>query len=128
MAASSQSMVALLNKFQNGNEVDRKRKEADQSLLTTMGPTQRDLSPSLCTRRMSVASAMTSFMKSLATSKTPKKAFNLIQSETRDWEGTFSAEGFHTLLYHGFLSQDPNRANPGGFTIFMFSQKQSTSG
>ena len=123
MAASSQSMVALLNKFQDGSEAERQRKESDKSILKTMGPTQRDLFTSLCTRRMDVAPAMTSFMKSLATSKTPQKAFNLIQSETRDWEGTFSAGGFHKLLSHGFLSQDPNRANPGGFTIFMFYPK-----
>jgi hypothetical protein len=123
MAASSQSMVALLNKFQDGSEADRLRKEAEKSILKTMGPTQRDLFTSLCTRRMNVAPTMTSFMKNLATSKTPQKAFNLIQSETRDWEGTFSAGGFHKLLSHGFLSQDPNRANPGGFTIFMFYPK-----
>ena len=123
MAASSQSMVALLNKFQDGSKADGQGKEADKSILKTMGPTQRDLFTSLCTRRMSVAPAMTPFMKSLATSKTPQKAFNLIRSETRDWEGTFSAGGFHKLLSHGFLSQDPNRANPGGFTIFMFYPK-----
>jgi hypothetical protein len=123
MVASSQSMVALLNKFQDGSEADRRRKESETSILKTMGPTQRDLFTSLCTRRMNVAPAMTSFMKSLATSKTPQKAFNLIQSETRDWEGTFSAGGFHRLLSHGFLSQDPNRSNPGGFTIFMFYPK-----
>lgn len=27
------------------------------------------------------------------------------------------------MLSHGFLSQDPNLANPGGFTIFMFHPK-----
>jgi hypothetical protein len=123
MAASSQSMVALLNKFQDGSEADRQRKEANKSILKTMGPTQRDLFTALCTRRMDVAPSMTSFMKNLVTSTTPQKAFNLIQSETRDWEGTFSAGGFHKLLSHGFLSQGPNRANPGGFTIFMFYPK-----
>jgi hypothetical protein len=123
MAASSQSMVALLNKFQDGSEADRQRKEADKSILKTMGPIQRDLFTSLCTKRMSVAPAITQFMKSQATSKTPQKAFNLIQSETRDWEGTFSASGFHKLLSHDFLSQDPNRANPRGFTIFVFYPK-----
>ncbi|KAI2491616.1 hypothetical protein MHU86_22933 [Fragilaria crotonensis] len=40
-----------------------------------------------------------------------------------DWEGTFSVGGFHKMLSNGFLSQDPNRANPGGFTIFMFHPK-----
>ncbi|KAI2489685.1 hypothetical protein MHU86_24894 [Fragilaria crotonensis] len=89
MAAPSQSMVALLSKFQDGSEAESPRKEADKLISKTMGPTQRDLFTSLCTRRMNVEPAMTTFMKSLASSKTPQKAFNLIQSETRDWEGTF---------------------------------------
>ena len=123
MAASSQSMVALLGRFQEGAESDRQKKETEKSILRTMGPTQRGLFTSLCTRRMTVAPVMSEFMKNLTTSKTPQKAINLIQSETRDWEGTFSVGGFHKMLSNGFLSQDPNRANPGGYTIFMFHPK-----
>jgi hypothetical protein len=123
MAASSQSMVALLSRFQEGSEADRQKKESEKSILKTMGPTQRGLFTSLCTRRMTVEPEMTEFMRNLTTSKTPQKALNLIQSETRDWEGTFSVGGFHKMLSNGFLSQDPNRANPGGFTIFMFHPK-----
>ncbi|KAI2503566.1 hypothetical protein MHU86_10853 [Fragilaria crotonensis] len=55
MAASSQSMVALLNRFQEGSEADRQRKESEKSILKTMGPTQRELFTSLCTRRMNEA-------------------------------------------------------------------------
>ncbi len=123
MAASSQSMVALLSRFQEGAESDRHKKETDKSILKTMGPTQRGLFTSLCTRRMTIEPVMTEFMVNLTTSKTPQKAINLIQSETRDWEGTFSVGGFHRMLSNGFISQDPNRANPGGFTIFMFHPK-----
>lgn len=123
MAASSQSMVALLSRFQEGADSDRQKKETEKSILKTMGPTQRGLFTSLCTARMSVEPTMTEFMMNLTTSKTPQKAINLIQSETRDWEGTFSVGGFHKMLSNGFLSQDPNRANPGGFTIFMFHPK-----
>ncbi|KAI2507375.1 hypothetical protein MHU86_7095 [Fragilaria crotonensis] len=32
------------------------------------------------------------------------------------------------MLSHGFLSQDPNLANPGGFTIFMFHPKTVSLG
>ncbi len=66
---------------------------------------------------------MTDFMINLTTSKTLQKALDLIQSKTRDWEGTFSVCGFHRMLSNGFISQDPNRANPGGYTIFMFHPK-----
>ena len=123
MAASSQSMVALLSQFQEGTESDRHKRESEKSILKTMGPTQRGLFTSLCTRRMSVEPAMTEFMVNLTTRKTPQKAINLIQSKTRDWEGTFSVGGLHRMLSNGFLSQDPNRANSGGFTIFMFHPK-----
>ena len=123
MAASSQSMVALLSRFQEGAEADRQKKDTEKSILKTMGPTQRGLFTSLCTRRMNAEPVMTEFMTNLTTSKTPQKAINLIQSETRDWEGTFSVGGFHRMLSNGFLSQDPNRANPGGYTIFMFHPK-----
>ena len=72
---------------------------------------------------MTTEPVMSDFMKNLTTSTTPQKAINLIQSETRDWEGTFSVGGFHRMLSNGFLSQEANRANPGGFTIFMFHPK-----
>ncbi|KAI2508558.1 hypothetical protein MHU86_5850 [Fragilaria crotonensis] len=43
MAASSQSMVALLSRFQEGADSDRQKKETEKSILKTMGPTQRGL-------------------------------------------------------------------------------------
>jgi hypothetical protein len=128
MAQSSQSMVALLTKFQDGTDSDRTRRESEKSILKTMGPTQRDLFTALCTRNMSRAPAMSEFMRNLTSSRTPQKAINLLQSETRDWEGTFSVGGFHRMLSNGFLSQDANRSNPGGFTIFMFYPKTADSG
>jgi hypothetical protein len=128
MALSSQTMVALLSKFQEGSETDRKKKESEKSILKTMGPTQRGLFTALCTRSMSHTPEMSEFMLNLTASKTPQKAINLLQSETRDWEGTFSVGGFHKMLSNGFLSQDANRANPGGFTVFMFYPKTADIG
>ncbi|KAI2490830.1 hypothetical protein MHU86_23740 [Fragilaria crotonensis] len=87
-----------------------------------MGPTQRGLFTSLCTRRMNAEPVMTEFMTNLTTSKTPQKAINLIQSETRDWEGHSQWEDSTGCSRMAF-SQDPNRANPGGYTIFMFHPK-----
>ena len=128
MALSSQHMVALLNKFQEGNDADRQKKEAEKSILKTMGPTQRALFTALCTRSMSREPSMSEFMKNLTTSKSPQKAINLLLSETRDWEGTFSEGSLHKMLSCGFLSPDANRANPGGFTIFMFYPKTADTG
>ena len=128
MAKSSQSMVALLNRFQDGNDADRQRKESEKSILKTMGPTQRALYTALCTRSMSREPEMSEFMVNLTTSKSPQKAINLLLSETRDWEGTFSEGSLHRMLSTGFLSPDANRANPGGFTIFMFYPKTVDTG
>ena len=71
---------------------------------------------------------MSEFMTNLTTSKSPQKAISLLLSETRDWEGTFSEGSLHRMLSHGFLSPDANRANPGGFTIFMFYPKTADTG
>ena len=128
MAASSQSMVALLSRFQEGAESDRQKKEKEKSILRTTGPMQRRLFTLLCTYRMNIAPVMSEFMQNLTTSNTPQKALKLIQSKTRDWKGTFSVGGFHRMLSNGFLSQDPNRANPGGFTIFMLHPKTAELG
>ncbi|KAI2498102.1 hypothetical protein MHU86_16412 [Fragilaria crotonensis] len=128
MALSSQAMVSLLSKFQEGNEADRQKKESDKSILRTMGPTQRALFTALCTSSMSREPAMSDFMINLTTSKSPQKAINLLLSETRDWEGTFSEGSLHKMLSHGFLSPDANRANPGGFTLFMFYPKTADIG
>lgn len=128
MAASSRSMVALLSKIQEGTDTDRQKKDSERSILKTMGPTQRDLFTALCTPSMSREPEMSEFMINLTTSKSPQKAINLLLSETRDWEGTFSEGSLHRMLSHGFLSPDANRANPGGFTIFMFYPKTADAG
>ena len=128
MARSSQTMVALLSRFQEGHEAERQKKESEKSILKTMGPTQRALFTSLCTSSMSREPEMSEFMINLTTSKSPQKAINLLLSETRDWEGTFSEGGLHRMLSHGFLSPDANRANPGGFTLFMFYPKTADIG
>ena len=128
MALSSQNMVALLSKIQEGTDTDRRKKESEKSILKTMGPTQRALFTALCTDSMSREPEMSEFMTNLTTSKSPQKAINLLLSETRDWEGTFSEGSLHKMLLHGFLSPDANRANPGGFTIFMFYPKTADTG
>jgi hypothetical protein len=43
MAASSVNLVSILTKMQDGNEVDKNKKEAEKSILKGMGPTQRNL-------------------------------------------------------------------------------------
>ena len=54
---------------------------------------------------------------------TPLKALNLIRAETGNWDGTFTEGCGHSMLSSGLMSPDANRANPGGFTVFMFHPK-----
>ena len=42
MVASSQNLVSILNRMQDGNDVEKTRKEAGKSILKAMGPTQRE--------------------------------------------------------------------------------------
>ncbi len=127
-AQSLQTMVALLSRFQEGHKAERQKKESEKSILKTMGPTQRALFTALYNSSMSREPEMSEFMTNLTTSKSPQKAINLLVSETRDWEGTFSEGSLHRMLSHGFLSPDTNRANPGGFTLFMFYPKTADIG
>ena len=62
------------------------------------------------------------------TATAPQKAIGLLRAETRDWEGTFSDGCVHRFLSSGFLSLNANRADPGGFTVFMFHPKTITVG
>ena len=120
MAALSQNLISILNRIQDGNERVQVRKDADKSILKAMGPAQRNLFMVLSTQEMGITPIMSDFMKNLTSCKTPQKAISLIQSEVRDWEGTFSVGGMHKLLSNGLMSQEANRANPGGFSIFLF--------
>ena len=78
---------------------------------------------SLSTTDMKLDPTTTEFMKVLLSTKTPQKAIALLKSETRYWEGTFSEGCVHRFLSSGFLSLNANRAEPGGFTLFMFHPK-----
>ena len=71
---------------------------------------------------------MTGFMKDLIKSKSPQKALALLKAATREWAGTFSDGGCHRFLSGGFLSTDTNRANPGGFSVFMCFPKHVDGG
>jgi len=122
-ALSSQRIVQELNRMHSSREEEKSKKEENLSLFRNMGPNQRLLFTKLSTNSMDMEPALSEFMTNLMTSKAPQKAIGLLKAETRDWEGTFSDGCLHRFLSNGFLSIEANRANPGGFTIFMFHPK-----
>ena len=121
--STSQSLIRELNRMHNNREEERTKNEESMSLFKIMGPTQRMLFESLSTTDMKLDPTTTEFMKVLLSTKTPQKAIALLKSETRYWEGTFSEGCVHRFLSSGFLSLNANRAEPGGFTLFMFHPK-----
>lgn len=128
LALTSQSMILALNRLQESQDEEKERKESEGSLLKTMGPAQRELFTSLCTTDMGDPPVMSEFMKALTKLKSPQKAIGLLKAEMREWKGTFSDGGCHRFLSTGFLSSDTNRANPGGYTVFMFFPKAVDGG
>ena len=122
-AISSQSIVQELNRMHEQRESEKSLKAATLSLLKTLGPDARDLFTTLSTSDMRVPPMMSEFMVALSMTPTPMKAIGLLRAATRAWEGTFSDGCCHRFLSTGFLSQESNLANPGGFTVFMFHPK-----
>ena len=122
-ALSSQSIVQELNRMHESREAAKTLKESNMSLLKALGPAQKNLFTTLSTTDTTVTPAMSDFMTTLTMTKTPQKAVGQLKTETRDWPGTFSEGCCHRLLSTGLLSEEANRANPGGFTLFMFHPK-----
>jgi hypothetical protein len=119
-ALSSQSIVTELNRMHEDRTAEQSLRESRTSLLKTLDPVQMALFTSLCTTDLSIPPEMSQFMTTLTKSKTPQKAIGLLKNRALDWEGTFAEGCCHRLLANGFLSLETNRANPGGFTVFMF--------
>ena len=73
MATSSQNLVSILNRIQDGTEDDKIKKDAEKSILKTMGPTQRALFLALCTSDMTRTPEMTEFMQNLTSLRGSKR-------------------------------------------------------
>ena len=117
---SSQSIVTELNRMHEDRTKEQSLRESKTSLLKTIDPVQKALFTNLATTDLSIPPAMSPFMITLTKSATPQKAIGLLKNRALDWEGTFSEGCCHRLLANGFLSLETNKANPGGFTVFMF--------
>ena len=117
---SASGIVDIMKQVEMARQNERKKDAQDKSLLRHLGPSQRELFLLLSTADMTIAPALTDFMAQLSRETTATKALQQVVSESKDWEGTFIHGGFHKFLSSGFVSQEQNRNNPGGFTLFMF--------
>lgn len=127
-ALSSQSIVTELNRMHEDRNKEQSLRESKTSLLKTMDPVQKELFTTLATTNLSTPPEMSEFMVTLTKSATPQKAIGLLKNRALDWEGTFAEGCCHRMLANGFLSLETNRANPGGFTVFMFHPRTVDTG
>ena len=63
---------------------------------------------------------MNSFTEDLLSDRDPERAWNHLETISRDWPGEVSKTGLIHFLSRGFRASDVDES-PGGFTAFMFS-------
>ena len=63
---------------------------------------------------------MNSFTEDLLSDRDPERAWNHLETISRDWPGEVSKTGLIHFLSKGFRASDVDES-PGGFTAFMFS-------
>jgi hypothetical protein len=127
LAVATQSFMLAMNQNEATRIQERAEDKKEKSLIRNMSPRQQSIFPKLCTTHMRTEPVVPAFLKLCLAEKTPHKATNLITNETRKWKGTFSASGFSRFLAGGYLAQEENRGEPGGFTVFMFHPRTLTS-
>ena len=120
LTMTTAGIVEVMKQVERARQKERKKDAQDKSLLKHLGKEQRNLFLRLSTHDLTAAPKLTEFMKELSETTSATKALQLVLSESRDWDGTFSHGGFHRFLSAGFVSQEQNRTNPGGFNLFMF--------
>jgi hypothetical protein len=113
-------IVDVMKQVELARQNERKKDAQEKSLLRHLGRSQRELFLVLSTSEMSVAPELTDFMSQLSKETSASKALQQVVNESKDWEGTFSHGGFHKFLSSGFVSQEQNRGNSGGFNLFVF--------
>jgi hypothetical protein len=120
LAVATTSLMLTMTSHEATRVKERLEDKSKETLIRNLGPRQQGVFLKVCTDNMRTPPKMPEFLKMALAEKTPHKATNLIVSETRNWKGSFSMPGFHRFLANGFLSQEENRSEPGGFTGFMF--------
>ena len=120
LSITTSGIVEIMRQAEEARQRERATDSKEKSLLKHMGNQQRELFLTLSTPDLRQPPVLSTFMNEIAGAKTAHRALVLAQAEARLWEGTFSPGGFHRFLSTGFMSQETNTANPGGFTLYMF--------
>jgi hypothetical protein len=123
LAVATHSLMLSMQATENTRVKERAEDKSAKSLIRNMSPSQQALFTRLCTTHMQKDPVMPEFMTKCLAEKAPHRASNLIAHEARNWKGTFSAAGLLRFLAGGYLSQEGNQGEPGGFTVFMFHPK-----
>jgi hypothetical protein len=127
LAVATQNLMLSMQNGETNRLKERAEDKSAKSLLRSLSPRQQALFTKLCTNDMRNAAVMPAFMTSCLAERTPIRATNLIQQASRKWKGGFSDAGLTSFLAGGYISQEGNQAEPGGFTGFMFFPKSPLS-
>lgn len=127
LAVATHSLILSMQSAENTRLLERAEDKSAKSLIRNLSPRQQSLFTKLCTRHMQSAPVMPAFLTACLAEKAPHRATNLIAHESRKWKGTFSASGLSRFLAGGYISQEGNQGEPGGFTVFMFHPRSPLS-
>jgi hypothetical protein len=131
VAVATQNLMLSMQQSEQQREVVRLQERAEdksaKSLIRNLSPRQQGLFLKLCTNHMQKEPVMPAFITSCLAERNPIRATNLITQETRKWRGAVSTSGLARFLSGGYVSQEGNRGEPGGFTAFMFHPKSPLS-
>jgi hypothetical protein len=112
-----QSLVRM-NKFQRESY---KRESRKKSMLNRLPDEQVKLYSLLSARNWRDSRPkVNSFTEDLLSDRDPERAWNQLETVSRDWPGEVSKTGLIHFLSKGFRASDVDES-PGGFTAFMFS-------
>jgi hypothetical protein len=112
-----QSLVRM-NKFQRESY---KRESRKKSMLNRLPDEQVKLYTLLSARDWrDTKPRVNNFTEDLLSDRDPERAWNQLETVSRDWPGEVSKTGLIHFLSKGFRASDVDES-PGGFTAFMFS-------
>jgi hypothetical protein len=108
-----------MNKFQRDSYYKRESKK--KSMLNRLPDEQVKLYTLLSARDWyDTKPRINNFTEDLLSDRDPERAWNQIETVSRDWPGEVSKTGLIHFLSKGFRASDVDES-PGGFTAFMFS-------
>jgi hypothetical protein len=128
LTSVAQTLMTAIGQNEAARRTERDEDKAAKSLIRSLGPTQQRLFQTLATDDLRDAPTKSKLMTEVLACRSPTAAVNRIRSEMTAWQGTVSMSGLHRFFANGFMSEESNRADPGGLSIFSCYPRTRDSG